>query len=106
MVRKTDKNLETARELKKKLSSEVNMDRMILFGSRVSGDYTPESDYDFIVVSEDFEGRPWYKRPTKLYLMWDHDVPVEILCYTPKEYEKKITQPTVVAEASKSGITI
>jgi len=106
MVQETNKNIGTARQFKERLLKEVKVEKMIFFGSRVNGDYTPESDYDFIIVSEDFNGQPWYQRPRKLYLLWDYDAPVELLCYTPQEYENKKNSPTVVAGAEKTGITI
>jgi len=51
---------EFARCLKRKL----DLDRLILFGSRARGDHLLASDYDFIVVSEAFAGQPFPTRGT------------------------------------------
>jgi hypothetical protein len=76
---------------------------VILFGSRARGDYLKHSDYDIIVVSDSFEGLPFLDRLTMLFELWDYDYDLDILAYTPKEFEEKRREIGVVHEAMKEG---
>ena len=46
------------------------------------------------------------KKPTKFYLMWKEDYPLEVLCYTPEEFKRKSKKTGIVSEAIKEGIYI
>jgi len=106
MVQKTDKNLAIARKFKKKAEKLVKMNKLIFFGSRVKGTFGRYSDFDLLIVSKDFEGIPWYRRPGKFYTAWKEDYPLEMLCYTPDEFRKKQKTPGIISEAVKTGIEI
>lgn len=93
-------------EFSRRVKSKFNIEKLILFGSRARQDNLVESDYDFIVVSKDFEGVFFTKRPEMLYDFWEHDVAVELLCYSPKEFEKKRKQISIVAEAVREGVEV
>ena len=90
----------------RRLHDEIGAERVILFGSRARGDWIKESDYDFIVVSPRFEGVPFPSRPVDLYRLWKGSPGVELLCYTPDEFNRKSRQITIVAEAVKEGIEL
>ena len=71
-----------------------------LFGSRARGDYLEESDWDLMIVSPEFNGIPFPQRAT-LFL---RKVPlrrVELLCYTEEEFQERVAESGIVAEASK-----
>lgn len=108
MVQKTaqSKNLKLATKFKKKVGKSINLDRFILFGSRAGKGFREDSDFDLLIVSKDFERIPWYKRPAKFYLMWNEDYPLEILCYTPEEIEKRKGRVGIISEAMRMGIDI
>ena len=106
MVQGTNKNVRLIRKFKKDINKSIKVDKLILFGSRAKGYFNRYSDFDLLIVSPDFKGVPWYKRPTKFYLMWKEDYPLEILCYTPEEIRKKIEKTGIVSEAVKEGIEI
>ena len=55
----------------RRLHEEVGAQKVILFGSRARGDWLQESDYDFVVVAERFEGVHFVKRPVELYQYWE-----------------------------------
>ena len=80
--------------------------KVILFGSRARGDWLRESDYDFVVVSPLFEGIPFVRRPVPLYDYWHQWPALELLCYTPKEFERKSNELGIVAEAVREGIEL
>ena len=90
----------------RKLHEEVAAQKVILFGSRARGDWLHESDYDFVVVSPKFEDVPFYSRPVDLYQYWKGHPGVELLCYTPEEFQRKRRQISIVREAVREGIEL
>ncbi len=99
----------TVRELKKfkdKILKKYKPEKIIFFGSRVSGKPRKDSDVDLIVVSKNFENLSALKRCPDLYLEWDLDYPVDFLCYTPEEFNKLKKEVTIVSEALEKGIEI
>ncbi|MCD6403199.1 MAG: nucleotidyltransferase domain-containing protein [Candidatus Aenigmarchaeota archaeon] len=89
-----------------KVKEKFEPEKVILFGSRAKGEYLKHSDYDFIIVSKKFEGMNFLKRMEKVYELWDKDVPMDVLCYTPKEFEKKRKEIGIVREALKKGVEL
>lgn len=79
-----------------------------LFGSRARGEEMNHSDWDFIVVSDKFEGMPFRDRIDALLELVDYPVGADIepLCYTPKEFEHMRSEPTIVKQAVKEGILL
>lgn len=106
MVQKTNQNLEMVRRFKIAMKKEIKVDKLIFFGSRVKGTFGRYSDFDLMVVSKDFNNIPWYKRPAKLYMLWNEDYPVEILCYTPDEIKRKKGDEGIVSEAIRTGVVV
>jgi len=92
------------RNFVERLSSGLDVEEIILFGSRARGDHLIDSDYNFIIVSKDFEGIFFPDRCKLIYKYWDKwDCPVEALCYTPQEFDKKSSEICVVSEAVREG---
>lgn len=89
-----------------KVQRDFRIKRAILFGSRVRGDYLKHSDIDLILVSDDFEGVSFPDRSSKMYPYWKGDFPLEVLCYTVKEFEKKKEMIGLVQDALKEGILL
>lgn len=106
MVQTKNKNLEVVKKYSKRLQKSFDIDLFIFFGSRARGNFNEDSDFDLIIVSKDFEDRPWHKRPIKAYLKWTENYPLEILCYTPKEFETMKKKSRIIQEAVKEGIEI
>lgn len=102
MDRKSLKELEA---FFKKLE-EPKAEKVIMFGSRAGEDYLLNSDLDIILVSKDFQGIPFPQRGIDLFLKWKGSAPIELLCYTPEEFEKKKRQIGLVADAVSKGIEI
>lgn len=99
-------NLKIAKEFKKKVTAKIKVDKFILFGSRATQKFRNDSDFDVMIISEDFQDIPWYRRAVDLYMIWDRDYPLELLCYTPQEIEGRLERVGIVAEAMKKGIGI
>lgn len=81
-------------------------DLILLFGSRARNDYLKHSDYDILIVSESFEGIHFLERIYQLLEFWDYKWDVDILPYTPEEFNKKRNQIGIVNEAVKEGIVL
>lgn len=105
---------ETIEEVKEELTkiaedSELEIEKAIVFGSRAREDYRDKSDVDIIIVSPDFENKPWNKRSVEFYLGWNYDnLPTpEIICLTPEEFEEKSSRdPNIVHTAVSEGVSI
>jgi predicted nucleotidyltransferase len=89
-----------------KVRKRYRPERIILFGSRASGEPWPHSDYDLVVVSDKFRGVHWWKRIDVLFKLWTASADVDILPYTPEEFEEKSRQRGIVEEAAETGIVI
>jgi predicted nucleotidyltransferase len=98
--------LDHLREFKKRIEGHFAIERMILFGSRARDDWLYESDIDLILVSRDFQTISFLDRIREIASMWDGDLSLEPICYTPDEFERKRSETGIVREAAKHGIDI
>lgn len=90
-----------------KVRKQYHISQAIFFGSRAKGEHLKDSDYDIILVSEDFRDIFFSKRSALMYDFWQHwPLEIEPLCYTPEEFEAKKKQIGVVSEAIKEGISL
>ena len=106
MGKKRTRYMKKLKELKRILSRDIDINKFILFGSRVKGNYKRYSDFDIIVVSKHFRNMNRLDRPYILYTKWNLGLPVDFLCYTPEEFNKLKKQITIVREAVEHGIEI
>ena len=88
------------------LKKKFDVQKLFLFGSRARGDWLHSSDYDFLVVSKDFEGMHFLERPVKVMKKTGKIFATDILCYTPQEFETKRKQIGIVSQAVKEGMVI
>lgn len=72
-----------------RMKKKYKLDRVILFGSRARGDNFVDSDFDVVVVSNDFREIPFFKRIDEMLKYWDFSYDLEIFCYTQDEFNKK-----------------
>jgi predicted nucleotidyltransferase len=100
------RGIEEINEFLKRVEGKFMPERVILFGSRGRGDYLKHSDYDIIIVSSSFEGIHFLDRLTMLFELWDYDFDLDILAYTPKEFEEKKEEIGVVNEAVREGVEL
>lgn len=90
----------------KRINKKFRIEKAIFFGSRVRGDYFLDSDVDLILVSKDFEKLNFRERMGEVIGEWDASVDLEVICYTPKEFEKKKGQIGIIPQAVKEGVLI
>lgn len=97
---------EKLKNFRGRVSKDIPIERMILFGSRAEGKARKESDVDLVIVSPLFKKWDFFKRGAKMYDYWDLGYPADFLCYTPEEFNKLSKQISLVAEAIKNGIEL
>lgn len=81
----------------------MRVTHVYLFGSRVRGTYSDDSDYDIAIVSPDFERMSFLERQHLARSMVRTvlgDVPLDIVCYTEKEFAagKRAFLPRIIEE--------
>ena len=100
-------NIKIIKKFKEKIVSIIKPEKIVFFGSRSLGTNTKNSDFDLLIVSKDFENVSLPERSINLYMAWDKEIPLELLCYTPKEFGISKKNPfSIVSEAIKTGTTI
>jgi len=82
----------------------IKPSRVLIFGSRVKGDATEESDIDVIIISSAFEGTPFIRRMEKTLKIARFPKHVDYLCYTPAEFERIKESSSVVEDALEDCI--
>ena len=90
----------------KKINKKFKIEKAILFGSRARNDWLLNSDVDLILVSKDFENIEFRKRMAEVIGEWNEYIDLEVICYTPKEFEILKKRIGIVQQAVKEGIEI
>lgn len=96
----------TAGNFAKALKRTINVKQLTLFGSRARGDNFITSDYDFVLVSTDFSGKPFPRRASELYKLWSSKCDLEILCYTPEEWSRLKDRRGILLNAQRDGVRL
>jgi predicted nucleotidyltransferase len=96
----------TVRHFAAALKKRMNVDGLILFGSRARGDHFVTSDFDFVLVSKDFSGTPFTTRASRLYDLWPSRCDLEALCYTPEEWARLKDRRAILLNAQREGVVI
>lgn len=78
-----------------KIAAQYKPEKIIAFGSTVSGNVNEDSDIDLLVIKND--QRRFIDRIGDVANMFEHILPVDILVYTPKEIDtlKKWNDPFI-----------
>jgi len=79
---------------------------VLLFGSRARGDHWKRSDYDIAVVSEKFKDIDFRSRIIMVYELVEKPLNVDVLCYTPEEFEERKNELCIVKKISEEGIPV
>jgi len=79
-------------------------EHIILFGSRVRGRATAESDIDLIVVAQCFAREKFINRMGWFYREVLPRLHVDALCYTPQEFEQRRLDSWTVQSACQEGL--
>lgn len=91
------------KEAVRKIVSEFNPEKIILFGSYAYGKATPDSDIDLMVVMETKE-RPHKRAVALRKILKNLGVPKDIIVKTPDEFERfRDIVGTIVYPAAHKG---
>jgi len=71
-------------------------EKIIMFGSAATGRVRKYSDIDLVVVKK--TALPFFKRSQKLVDLLDYNVDVDILVYTPEEFENAVKEKRFFSE--------
>ncbi len=96
----------TAKRFASALKKRMNVNRLILFGSRARGDHFVTSDFDFVLVSGEFSGKPFTRRASQLYRLWQSSCDLEVLCYTPEEWCRLKDRRGILMNAQQEGVRL
>lgn len=94
------------REVLPRLVELFRPSKVLVFGSRARGDALKHSDLDLLIVSEAFGDIRWLDRPVRVVEDCDIRFGVELLCYTPQEYERKRKELGIVRTATAEGVDL
>ncbi len=96
----------TANRFARLLKRRMKIGRLLLFGSRARGDNFVSSDFDFVLVSDEFRGVHFLRRAATVHEVWDSPHDLEILCYTPEEWERLKGGRGILMNAQRDGVRI
>lgn len=77
-----------------------------LFGSYARGDWLIDSDLDLVVVSPKFRGLELGKRYLLVRGLLPNEVSVELLLYTPEEFEERKRRSVVIQDAMEYWVKL
>jgi len=97
---------EALKEFLAKVKKVLGDPEVYLFGSYARGDWLYESDLDLIVVSRRFKGLDLGKRYTLVRKLISSKVSVELLLYTPEEFERVKKKSIVIQDAMEYWIKL
>jgi hypothetical protein len=80
--------------------------KLLVFGSRARGEGLATSDLDLMIVSDAFRNVPWLERPVRVLESLGLTFGVDLLCYTPDEYERKRQELGIFQTASETGLVL
>ncbi|KPL04419.1 MAG: hypothetical protein AMJ90_00915 [candidate division Zixibacteria bacterium SM23_73_2] len=104
MAKKRDKALIKIEKFITILKDNIDIEKVILFGSVIRGKQKRWSDIDLAVISDDFKKMNFHKRLVLLGMIaWQAKITeIEALGYTPDEY-KNATQLDFLGEIKRTG---
>jgi len=97
---------EALEELAAKAREELENVEIYLFGSYARGDWILDSDVDLVVVSPRFEGLSIGERYALVRRMLPARISVEVLAYTPEEFERAKRRSVILKDASRYWVRI
>lgn len=81
-------------------------ERVVLFGSRITGEAQEDSDLDVIIVSKMFERIPFIRRMAFMLKTVRFEKHIDFLCYAPAEFGRIQHTSAVLQDALQYGEVI
>lgn len=97
-------------KLKKELSRiisklrQLELEKIILFGSLATGNIEFTSDLDLIIIRR--TKKRFLKRLEEIYEYLEPRCAIDILVYTPEEFDKLLKESNFIKDAVKEGKTL
>jgi predicted nucleotidyltransferase len=88
------------------ITKEYKVKRILLFGSRIKGTQTTNSDIDVIIISDSFRDIPFISRMSHVLKRFRFTKHVDYLCYTPEEFERIKEKSSLLIDALEHAETI
>lgn len=85
---------------------EYNPKDVIVYGSRVKGTASSNSDLDVIIVSDAFQEIPFIERMPLLLKKYDFPRHIDYICYTIEEFNKVKNASSLIIDALEYGESI
>ena len=82
-----------------RVKKQFSPQKVYVFGSRATGKAKKDSDWDLIIVSAKFKGMTGYRRAVEVYKLSKGDFALDVLCFTPREFEDKKQEPSLVSKS-------
>jgi hypothetical protein len=100
--------IEPAREFARRITRRIRVEAVYLFGSRACMiEPRPDADWDFIVVSPDFEGLHPVERWRMCFAEFGPvQADVDFVCLTPQEFAWQRAHATIVADAIQYAVRL
>ena len=77
------------------IDAKIGLDKVLIFGSTAKQRRRKGSDIDLIIVSKSFHGLTSLKRGNLLLEDWSYVEELDLLMYTPEEFERVSKRPLV-----------
>lgn len=74
--------------IRDQLISKYKPQKIILFGSAVSGKMTPDSDLDFLIIKDN--KKKFHERMVEVYKLVKKDIAADFIIHTPAEIDERI----------------
>jgi hypothetical protein len=81
-------------------------EKVLVFGSRVRGNATDDSDIDVIIIAEAFREIPFVNRMAAVMKSVRFKKHVDYLCYTPDEYERLKDRSSILKDAATYAVEV
>ena len=104
IIEYTEEKRRIAEAMADRIASQVNPERILLFGSVARGDARETSDVDLIVVEE--SDLTFKQRMNFLYSEIERHEDVDMFWYTPRELEKMQPQSSFVRRALEEAVVL
>ncbi len=101
-----DKHKKIIKSITKQLITKYKPQKIILFGSAVKGNFTKDSDFDFLIVKEDVP-LSGLERMRQVRRIVDVDAPCDFLIAKPSEIRERVRLADLfVREIIQKGVTL
>ncbi|AIY91039.1 nucleotidyltransferase family protein [Geoglobus acetivorans] len=107
-----EKELKVIKEVILEIAEEhgIEVEKVVLFGSRARGDFKEDSDWDILIVTNerlDKNAKSKFILEVRREIVWKLEVPVDVIVVDSNKYgEYEQVYGSVIGQAASEGITV